>query len=298
MTPRVGIIMRSKNSAWVIDQALAALYAQHYTDFQLLVVDSGSTDATLSMVAAYPCSVEHIPATDYYPGAVLNRAIEALSQELIVFVNSDAVLLSPESLGRLVAALERPDTVAAFGRQLPRPEADGWVRRDYAVSFPASDEAPPWMTLSLPFAGIRRSAWMKHRFYTDAWGSEDTEWGLWARREGLRVRYVPDALVMHSHNYTLRQLYGRRYIEGEADAFIYGGTDTVPSMLRRFISSWARDVIWSLRTRDWHGLYTAPIRRYVYHQAYHKGHRWGEHRRKTGNTDASAGQQVVLTRYE
>lgn len=298
MAARVGIIMRSKNSAWVIDQALAALYAQHFQDFDLLVVDSGSTDATLSMVNAYPCRVERIAASDYYPGAVLNSAIGMLTHELIVFVNSDAVLLSPHSLARLVDALDQPDVAAAFGRQIPRPEADGWVRRDYAVSFPDSGDAPAWMTLSLPLAGIRRSVWVRHPFYTDAWGSEDTEWGYWARREGLRVVYVHDALVMHSHNYTLRQLYGRRFIEGEADAFIYGGTDSLPSVVRRYLASWIRDAWWSVRTGDLRDVAAAPIRRLVYHYAYHKGRRWGEHRRQTGNTDTSAGQQVVLTRYD
>jgi rhamnosyltransferase len=41
---KVSIIMRSKNSDWVIDQALAGLFAQSYKDFELWVVDSGSTD--------------------------------------------------------------------------------------------------------------------------------------------------------------------------------------------------------------------------------------------------------------
>ena len=48
--PRVSVIMRCKNSDWVIDSALAALFSQTYRDFQLLVVDSGSTDRTLQRV--------------------------------------------------------------------------------------------------------------------------------------------------------------------------------------------------------------------------------------------------------
>ncbi|MDX1932665.1 MAG: glycosyltransferase family A protein, partial [Capsulimonadales bacterium] len=221
-TPRATVLMRSKNSDWVIGQALAGLFAQNYTDFELLVVDSGSTDRTLEYVAAYPCRLERIKPENYYPGAVLNQAIEGTNTELIVFLNSDCVPLCAETLGRLVAAFDDPSVMAAFGRQVPRPEADGWVRRDYAQAFPETGDAPPWITFSLPIAAIRRSAWEKRKFYTDAWGSEDTEWGNWARQQpGWKVAYVPEAITMHSHNYTLRQLYGRRFIEGEADAFIY-----------------------------------------------------------------------------
>ena len=40
-SPPVSIVMRSKNSDWVIGQALEGLFSQEYTHFELLVVDSG-----------------------------------------------------------------------------------------------------------------------------------------------------------------------------------------------------------------------------------------------------------------
>ncbi|GAB4455787.1 MAG: glycosyltransferase [Armatimonadaceae bacterium] len=298
--PRATVLMRSKNSDWVIAQALAALFAQEYTNFELFVVDSGSTDSTLEIVGQYPCRLKQIPPSAYYPGAVMNDAIAEITTELIVFVNSDCVMLSPHSLTHLVKAFSDPHTVAAFGRQLPRPEADPWVRRDYAIAFPETGAAPDWMTLSLPIAAIRRSVWEKHPFYTAAWGSEDTEWGLWAREHsGGNVVYVPEAVAMHSHNYTFRQLYGRRFIEGEADAFIYRRQETVQNLVQRTLLSGVRDAVWHLRHRD--GLsatMSALPRRAVYHWAYWRGHRHGERRIATHDTDTSIGQKVVLSRHE
>lgn len=294
----VTVIMRSKNSDWVIDQTLAALFSQDFRDFELLVVDSGSTDRSLAIVRQYPCRLIEIPASDYYPGAVLNSAIEQSDSGLVVFVNSDAVALSQHTLSRIVGAFDDPDVHAAFARQLPRPEADTWVRRDYAVSFPAEGSAPPWMTFSLPFAALRRSAWEKHRFYSDAWGSEDTEWGYWARQNGLKVQYVADAMVMHSHNYTLQQLYGRRFIEGEADAFIYRKPVTFLSMIWRFLRSATRDGVDCIVAQDLIGLALAGPRRWVYHWAHYQGARFGMDRIQKGCTDASVGQKVVLERHE
>jgi rhamnosyltransferase len=101
---------------------------------------------------------------------------------------------------------------------------------------------------------------------------------------------------MHSHNYTLRQLYGRRFIEGEADAFILQDHLSLPGLLLRLANSWARDALAHLAARDPIGLALAFPRRCVYHGAYLKGHRLGERRRATRDRDASIGQKVVLER--
>ncbi len=217
----VSIIMRSKNSDWVIAQSLAALFSQTYTDFELLIIDSGSRDKTIEIIKQYPCRLIEIEAIAYYPGVVLNMAIKETKGEIVVFLNSDAVPLCQYTLERLINAFDDSEVKAAFTRQLPRPDAETWVKRDYELSFPDSDIASSWLTLSLPMAAIRRDTWKLHPFYTDAWASEDTEWGNWALNSGYKIKYVKDAIVMHSHNYTLKQIYGRKFVEGEADVFIY-----------------------------------------------------------------------------
>ncbi len=297
-SPRVSVIMRTKNSASIITQALEALFSQEMLDLELVVVDSGSLDETLDIVSKYPARILHVHPDDYFPGRVLNRAAETARGEILVFLNSDTVPLTRTSLDDLIRPFDDPSVVAAFGRQIPRPEAETWVRRDYAVAFPAVGAPPPWMTLSLPFAAIRRSTWRTRPFYTEAWGSEDTEWGTWAREAGGEVVYVASAIAMHSHNYTLSQIYGRRFIEGEADAFIQRGRWSVLSSLWAWVSSCANDLYWHVRVGDLRGLLMTPLRRAVFHWAYSRGRKWGGHRRRTGNPDARRGQSTVLLRHE
>ena len=143
----------------------------------------------------YPHRLISVEPSSYFPGPVLNRAIEAAENEIVVFQNSDVVPLTPYALERLVAPFDEPHVAAAYARQAPRPEADAWVRRDYDASFPDSPEAPPWISISLPFAALRKSVWRQHPFYDNAWASEDTEWGEWARTNGHEIHYVHDALV-------------------------------------------------------------------------------------------------------
>lgn len=296
--PSVTVIMRTKNSADTLPQVLKALFSQNFKDFVLLVVDSTSTDETLSLLQPYPHQFMQVKAKEYFPGIVLNKAIEQVRTPYIVFLNSDSILLNPNSLQQLFNAIEDPNVVAAFGRQIPSPDADAWVRRDYEASFPPSPVAPPWMHLSLSYAAMKKTAWQKHPFYSDAWGSEDNEWGYWAKSQKLRIAYVPEAVVMHSHNYTLKQLYGRRFIEGEADAFIYRGFYTKTHMVVDIFKAICRDLIYHIQHHAWKDIFYIPARRIVYYWAYYKGHMWGENRLFTNNPDASIGQSTVLTRYE
>lgn len=296
--PRVSVIMRSKNSGEIIGQALAGLYSQSFQDFELLVVDSGSRDNTLAIVERYPARLMHIPAGSYFPGIVLNQACRQARGELLVFQNSDVVPLGPDCLGRLVAAFDDEQIEAAFARQAPRPEAHTWVRRDYAASFPERGEAPQWLPFSLPLAAMRRSAWKHQPFYDSAWASEDTAWGEAARRRGATIRYVPEATVMHSHNYTLRQIYGRKFVEGEADAFIYGGRASCLGATCRLLGALANDVRCHARAGDWRGLLAAPARRIVAQWAHLRGRRLGEQRRDRGDTNTQVGQQVILARHD
>lgn len=293
----VSVIMRTKNVDWVVEQALRAIHAQTIRNFQLIIVDSGSTDRTLDIVREYSPLLIEIPASAYIPGAVLNQAIERASGEFLVFQNSDTVPLNPFALERLLEAITEENVVAAFARQVPRPEAANWVRRDYEISFPEQGNAPSWMPLSLPFAAMRKSAWKRHRFHTAAWGSEDIEWGMWARRNGYLVRYVPRAVVMHSHNYTLREAFGRRFIEGEADAFIKGDEDSVFQAIRRTLGSTARDIKYHANRRDWKGLCESPVRRAVFHFGYYRGHVHGEQQCNGEFVDAGLGRRTVLERF-
>lgn len=295
--PRVTVVLRCKNSQHEIGAALAALFSQDFRDFELLVVDSGSTDRTLEIVSAYPHRLLRIAPKDYVPGPVLNRAVAESTSDIVVFQNSDCAPLTADALSRLVAAFDDPAVMAAFARQVPRPEAWAWVRREYDACFPASGDAPPWIPLSLPFSAMRRSAWEQQPFYDETWGSEDTAWGIRARARGWVVRYVPDCLAMHSHNYTLKQLYGRRFIEGEADVFIYGTPPTPARLLLRAAGQAARDVLHDVRAGDWQDVPVAPVRRAVDFWGYLQGARHGARRRADRDTDVSHGQKVVLDRH-
>jgi rhamnosyltransferase len=296
--PKVSVIVRTKNVSRIIGQTLKALFSQRFQDFELIVVDSGSTDDTLDIVETFPCTVVHMDPKDYLSGRSLNLGASHARSEILVFQNSDTVPLSPDALGTLLAAFDDPEVDAAFARQLPRPEAWSWVRHEVESAFPDADETPPWIPFAAPFSAMRKRVWEEHPFFEGAWGSEDTEWGYWALANSKRIRYVKDSQVMHSHNHNLRQLYGRLFTEGEALAIILRGKASLWRSFGSGLMGAVRDWAYALRQFDLRGLFVIPVRRAVMHWAYYKGHKFGEHRLATGDDDPATGQKIILKRYE
>ena len=240
--------------------------------------------------------IETHPPEEYFPGKVLNKTLAKLNEPLIIFLNSDAVPLSPLTLEHLIAPFDHPDVVGTYGRQLPRPDASPWVMRDYEASYPF-DKAAPWIPFSLCLAAIRRSAWEAHPFYETAWASEDAEWGLWALQQGHSITYVKDALVMHSHNYTLSQIYGRRFAEGEADACIYGKEYPFWKSLWDTAKGSLRDFPYYVHWNQYLSIPTIPLRRWIYFWAYYQGHQHGRKRLAGKSDDPSLGQKIALSRH-
>lgn len=293
----VTVVMRTKDSAWVVERAVAGLFSQQNVSFELLVVDSGSQDQTLELLEPYAHRRIDVERGSYVPGRVLNRAIAACDTPWIAFQNSDVVPLDPFVLERLLTAAQQHDCVATFARQVPRPEAWQSVRRDHEQAFPATRTNPDWLPLSLPMALIRRDALIARPFYNGAWASEDTEWGHWARTAGHRVKYVPEACVMHSHNYTLRELRGRKFVEGEADAVMTGSSASWPRIAARALRESYRDARYCLTHQALGEVPGAIARRCVGNWAYWRGRTLGMRRVRRNDHDLSFGQKFALSRH-
>ncbi|MBT6324897.1 MAG: glycosyltransferase, partial [Bdellovibrionales bacterium] len=239
---------------------------------------------TLEIAQNYPVRVVHYKEV-YVPGNVINSIIDQCESDIIVFINSDTVCLSPYSLKYLIAPLADAGVAATYGRQVTRPDAEPWVIRDYEKSFPESSIKPPWMFFSFPIASLKKSVWIQHKIYTDAWGSEDTEWGHWVvENTDKKITYVPKAVAMHSHNYTLKQLHNRKFIEGEADFFIFKEKISYMCHFEKFIRRCFSEFVFYFRNRYFFGIAFIPIRNLFYFVGYIRGMKNGIKREHQGDS--------------
>ncbi len=112
--PRVSVIVPVYNSERFIHASLASVFDQTYRDYELIVVDDGSTDGIRAAVTALGTSVRYIDQANAGPAAARNAGISAARGEFISFLDADDLWL-PQKLAVQVAAMDaRPDLGLLF----------------------------------------------------------------------------------------------------------------------------------------------------------------------------------------
>lgn len=229
--------MRSYNEAWALGDTLAALRDQDYPSWELIVVDSGSTDGSQALISeAKPAHFIQIAPHEYNPSRVMNRGMTLAQSEWCVFLNADATPQGSQWLSSLVKALQQDGVAAVFGRQIPRPDCEAVFACDYERCFGPSRESMKWgHFFSMVSSAIRKSVWAQRGFREDLQYAEDDEFTRWCRAAGYEVNYVPESVAMHSHNYTAEQARKRSF--GDAKAMGQASADDGSAM------SWSRTVL-------------------------------------------------------
>ena len=197
--PRVSVIIPTYNRASLVQEAVASVLAQTYRDFELLVVDDGSTDGTLEALASFAGEIRvlSLPVRRGVSGA-RNAGIAAAQGEWRAFLDADDLWL-PEKLARQMAFME------AHPQLLLSQTEEIWVRRGLRVNPPRSHAKAGGdiFLRSLERCLVSPSAVVLHRRLLDAHGGFDEalpaaeDYDLWLR---LAWRYevglLPEPLVI------------------------------------------------------------------------------------------------------
>ena len=132
--PLVSAAIITYNRAHYLDDAIASVLDQTFDDFELLVVDDGSTDDTQAVLARYGDRVRYVRCEHRGKAAARNTAAELASGEYLAFCDSDD-LWYPDRLARQVRVLRADprigmvhghvDVIDADGRPLPERTAVG-----------------------------------------------------------------------------------------------------------------------------------------------------------------------------
>lgn len=267
----ISVLMRSHNDIQFIRQTVKALLAQD-TDMPVEIVscDDHSTDGTAEYLASVP-QIKRIspPEGKYVPGKTLNHMIRQAQGQYIVFNNGDAIPQHKEFLQNLIKPLQAETANCVFANQIARKDAFLVVRKDYERAFGDGSCSRKWHKFfSLVASGFTRQELIDNPFDETFQYSEDSQW---VNRREVKIVYVPDAIVEHSHNYTLAQVKKRFFNEGIADTQM---GKKAPSFFKTLLSITAETL------RDWkyilsHGgikaLFYAPVYRFTQKFSYYRG---------------------------
>jgi len=265
------VLIPVKNGGPLLDDVLQAVLAQQAPwAFEVIVVDSGSSDGSVERVRQHGVRCETIAPESFGHGRTRNLLASMAAGQFLVFITQDAKPASPHWLRNLVEGCNAaPDVAGAFGPHLAYPQARWVTQRELALHFAGFGQqlavtrledrarfaADPGYRQWLHFfssnnACIRRSVWERIPL-PDVAFAEDQTWALSAIEAGYAKAFVPDAAVFHSHDFGVWETLQRNF--DEARSFHrYFGYRVQGSLLRALVSGLQlarRDACW-LRERE------------------------------------------------
>ena len=209
--PRISVVMPVYNAERLLGECLTALRASTWRDFEILVVDDSSTDASREIAAAHGARV--IPSGGRLgPAGARNKGVEYARGDIVFFIDSD-VVVRPETMTRLMAAFDAdPGLDGIIAVQSPTMRFQNlcsvyknlWMYHTYARR--AGEDVPLFYTTA---AGLRRQAFIDSGGFDHGYSNpnvEDTDYGQKLARMGYRLRVLPDLEVEHVKGYDLAGL--------------------------------------------------------------------------------------------
>lgn len=235
----ISVVIPVLNGGRDLARCLDALAAQVVDDeVEVVVVDSGSTDGSADLARERGARVHEIPPSEFNHGGTRNLGASLARGEVVVFTSQDAYAAEEHWLARLTAPLAYPSVAGAYGRQVAHEDAHppevffmdflyGPRSRVQTASGPSALNMETTL-FSNVCSAIRRETLERFPFAGDIIMSEDQEWSRRMLLAGHELRYVADAVVRHSHPYTLRQAFRRFFDSGVSAERAYepGGAES------------------------------------------------------------------------
>jgi O-antigen biosynthesis protein len=222
--PRVSVVVCAYNAERTMEACLASLEVLDYPDYEVIVVNDGSTDRTLEISERFPfCRIISQPNKGL--SVARNVGAEAATGEIVAYTDSDCVA-DPDWLTYLVARMEEGGLNACGGPNFPPPE-DSLIPAAVAVS----PGGPTHVLISDEVAehiagcnmAFRRDALLAlggfDPQYRAAGDDVDICWRF--QDAGHAIGFSPAAVVWHFRRNTVRAYLNQQRGYGKAEALVY-----------------------------------------------------------------------------
>lgn len=209
-TPLASIIIRCYNEADHIGKLLHGLSEQAIQDFEIILVDSGSTDGTVEIAKEFDVEeVVFIDPEDFSFGRSLNYGCDAATGEYCVLVSAHVYPKRHDWLEQLLDKFG--DGVAlVYGKQRGNEVTSFSENQIFKQWFPDHDiERQDHPFCNNANAAIRRDLWEDYPYDEDLTGLEDIDWAKRVLKDGYDISYASDAEVIHVHDETAREVFNR-----------------------------------------------------------------------------------------
>lgn len=217
----VGIIIPTLNAGKLLPKCLPPLLSSTLKP-RILVVDSSSKDNTVAAAKVFGVETIVIDQAEFNHGKTREMARKHLGTDIVVMVTPDAIATDHKVLEKLILPIIEGHAAAAYARQIPHDGAGFFEAFPREFNYPATSHIRSLKDnhqhgiytyfCSNSFAAYSSKALDDIGGFKPVLLGEDTLAVAQLLHKGYNVAYVSEAIVKHSHNYTLRQEF-RRYFD-------------------------------------------------------------------------------------
>lgn len=214
---KTSIVILTLNAERFLPALLAAVAALPCAPRRVLFIDSASDDATAALVEAAGHHLHHIQRSQFGHGKTRNLALSLCADsDYIAYLTQDACPQGNNWLEQLLLPFQDEQVALVYGRQLPRRQAT--LAERFAREFNYSAQPETTTLADLPMRGIKAVfcsnsfAAYRHSALTKVGGfpeklplGEDMAAALRLLQHGYARSYQPQAMAVHSHDYSALQ---------------------------------------------------------------------------------------------
>ena len=223
--PRISVVIPTLNAEKYLPRLLKHLLAQT-VEAEIIVIDSGSKDNTVSMVQKaaekdpFRIRLIQIPGEQFDHGGTRDYALRQSGGDYVMFLTQDALPVDKHCIENLLKGFSQSDIAGVYGRQIAWPDAAHYEKLTRQFNYP--DQGRVWREQDIPRYGVKSyffsntCSMYRRDIYEKAGGfdrpiitNEDMLMAARLIHQGYALAYVPEAAVYHSHNNTLLQDYSR-----------------------------------------------------------------------------------------
>lgn len=209
--PLVSFVIRTKNEEKFIGKVLQSLQKQTFKNFEIIIVDSGSTDKTLEIIKKFPVRLIEIKPEEYNPSYSLNLGITKAKGKYIGIISGHSVPISRTWLEDGLAGFKNHKIAGITGHYTSK--SIGYFCQDLGrillkLERKQREAFCPWMTNTNSI--IRKELWKEYPFDEKLSGCEDYDWACEMLARGYNIVKDPKFSVFHSHRLISRPGYHER----------------------------------------------------------------------------------------
>ncbi|HEU4635968.1 MAG TPA: glycosyltransferase [Edaphobacter sp.] len=209
------VIIPTYNGGRRIAHCLDALLPQiGGRDIEIIVIDDGSTDDTCSVVQNYP-AVRLITQANAGPAAARNHGASAAKGKILLFTDDDCVPM-PDWMDAMLAPFQDPKVVGVKGiyRTHQKSLAARFVQMEYEDKYRLMANLPSIDFIDTYSAGFLRDRFLEMNGYDTSFPvacAEDIELSYRMSSRGWLMKFVPQAIVYHTHPATFSSYLRKKY---------------------------------------------------------------------------------------